>query len=82
MLKKPIAMLLEEIPASPERGEPAHQHMDFLYLARPIDESQTVILERSEGRELRWFTRGEIEKLDETSEIFSNVKEYILEMQK
>lgn len=79
MLTKPIAMLLEEIPASPERGEPAHQHMDFLYLARVIDESQTVILEQSEGRELRWFTRGEIEKLDESTEIFSNVKAYILE---
>lgn len=80
MLTKPIAMLLEEIPACPERGEPAHQHMDFLYLARPIDESQTVILEESEGRELRWFTREEIEKLDEATEIFSNVKEYILEV--
>jgi hypothetical protein len=53
--------------------------MDFLYIARVIDESQTVILEQSEGRELRWFTRGEIERLDESTEIFSNVKEYILE---
>ena len=79
MLKKPIAMLLEEIPACPERGEPAHQHMDFLYRARPIDEMQVVVLEESEGRELRWFTRDEIEKLDEAKEIFSNVKEYILE---
>lgn len=78
MLKKPIAMLLEEIPESKERGEPKHQHMDFLFLARPIDESQVPILDQSEGREMRWFTRKEIEVLDEKTEIFANVKRYIL----
>ncbi len=78
MLKKPIAMLLEEIPACPERNEPAHQHMDFLFLARPLDASQVAVLDHSEGREMRWFVRKDIEKLDEQSEIFSNVKKYIL----
>ncbi len=78
MLKKPIAMLLENIPASEERNEPAHQHMDFLYLARPLDESQVLLLAESEGSEMRWFTHEDIEKLDETSEIFANVKQYIL----
>jgi 8-oxo-dGTP pyrophosphatase MutT (NUDIX family) len=78
MLKKPIAILLEEIPASPERGESAHQHMDFLFLARPVDSSQTAVLDHTEGREMRWFSRKEIEELDETQEIFSNVKAYIL----
>ena len=78
MLKKPIAMLLEEIPESKERGEPAHQHMDFLFLARPIDESQVPVLDKSEGREMRWFTKKEIEALDERTEIFGNVKRYIV----
>ena len=78
MLKKPIAMLLEEIPACPKRNEPAHQHMDFLFLARPIDPSQDAILDHSEGSEMRWFTHEEIEALDEHTEIFSNVKSYIL----
>ncbi len=86
MLKKPIALLLEEIPASKEpfegapgrRGEPAHQHMDFLYVARPIREEQTLTLAEEEGRELRWFTRKEVEALHEDTEIFSNVKRYIL----
>lgn len=78
MLKKPIAMLLEEIPACPERSEPAHQHMDFLFLARPTDPSQSTVLDRSEGSEMRWFTREEIEALDEHTEIFSNVKAYAL----
>lgn len=78
MLKKPIAMLLEEIPAYPPRNDPAHQHMDFLFLARPVDESQVMTLNKDEGHEMRWFTKKDIEALDATKEIFRNVKEYIL----
>ena len=78
MLKKPIALLLENIPASQERNEPAHQHMDFLYLARPLDETQLLTLAEDEAHELKWFTREDIEALDERTEIFSNVKAYIL----
>ncbi|TSC58148.1 MAG: (di)nucleoside polyphosphate hydrolase [Candidatus Peregrinibacteria bacterium Greene0416_62] len=78
MLKKPIAMLLEEIPAYPLRNEPAHQHMDFLFLARPLDASQTATLNHDEGREMRWFIKKEVEALDEQTEIFANVKRYIL----
>ncbi|TSC58796.1 MAG: (di)nucleoside polyphosphate hydrolase [Candidatus Peregrinibacteria bacterium Greene0416_19] len=78
MLKKPIAFLLENIPASEQRDEPAHQHMDFLYLARPIDEDQILTLDESEGGELRWFTKEQIQALDEGTAIFSNVKAYIL----
>ncbi len=78
MLKKPIAFLLENIPESKERDEPAHEHMDFLYIARPLDESQAMTLLETEGRELKWFTMEEIERLDEQIEIFSNVKAYIL----
>lgn len=80
MLTKPIAMLLENIPASSERNEPAHQHMDFLFLARPIDESQLLTLADEEGHSLRWFTRSEVEQLDEATDIFSNVKAYILQV--
>ncbi len=78
MLKKPIALLLENIPTSEERGEPAHQHMDFLYVARPLDESQPVTLAEEEGHAIQWFSRAEIERLDEQTEIFANVKAYIL----
>lgn len=77
MLKKPIAMLLENIPACPERNEAAHEHMDFLYIARPLNEDQAEeITEESDG--MRWFTKEEIRKLNTTTEIFSNVQEYIL----
>lgn len=78
VLQKPFAFLLENIPECPERDEPAHQHMDFIYVARPKDEGQEIRLEEQEGREIRWFTRSEIEALDEDTEIFSNVKAYIL----
>lgn len=78
MLKKPIALLLEQIPASPERSEPAHQHMDFVYLARPLDEAQVLCLQKEEGDRLCWFTAEEIAALDPATEIFANVKRYIL----
>ena len=78
MLKNPIGLLLENIPASAERNEPAHQHIDFLYIARPTDESQVATLAEREGHEMRWFTREEIEGLNEETEIFGNVKKYIL----
>jgi len=78
MLKKPIAFLLENIPESLERNEPAHEHMDFLYLARPLDENATMEHAEDESDGMRWFTKHEIEALDEKTEIFSNVKGYIL----
>ncbi len=78
MLKKPLALLLEEIPASKERNEPAHQHMDFLYLARPLDETQVLRMAEAEASDMRWFTRDEVAALDDTREIFSNVKTYVL----
>ena len=78
MLTKPIAMLLENIPACPERDEPEHQHMDFLFLARPLDDEQELVLAEEEGEEMRWFTRSEIESLNQSTEIFANVKAYIL----
>lgn len=77
MLLKPIAMLLEEIPASPERGEPAHQHMDFLFIAKPLDETQAVRIAEEESDHMRWFDLKEVEALDSGTEIFSNVKAYI-----
>lgn len=80
MLKKPIAMLLENIPESKERGEPAHQHMDFLFLARLLNEQQDLDHSNEESAAMRWFTKEEIQALDETSEIFGNVKAYILQI--
>ena len=78
LLKKPFTFLLENIPPCPERGELFHQHMDFVYLARPINEQQILTLAHDEGTELRWFTMEEVEELDEKTDIFANVKRYTL----
>ena len=77
MLVKPFAMLLEEIPASPVYSEPAHQHMDFLFVARPVDGPQILKLSEEEGTELRWFTREDIAALPDDA-LFANVRRYIL----
>jgi len=80
MLARPYALLLEEIPQSAERNEPAHQHMDFLYVVRPLDESQALQLQEEEGHELKWFTRAEIDALHNDTEIYANVKRYLLQL--
>jgi ADP-ribose pyrophosphatase YjhB (NUDIX family) len=79
MLIKPIAMLMENIPESKERNEPAHQHMDFLFIARPTNEDKAQEMSPTESDGMRWFTKEDIEKLDEQTEIFSNVKTYIVQ---
>lgn len=76
MLKKPFAMLLENIPESIERGEPAHEHMDFLFLARPLDEAQALVRAEQEADHLRWFTVEEVNALG-GDEIFHNVRSYV-----
>lgn len=77
ILKKPIAFLLETIEARPDHNEPAHEHMDFVYLARPMDENQPLQLMESEGEELRWFTATEVQALPPES-VFANVRAFIL----
>lgn len=77
MLKKPVTMLLENIPARAERNEPAHQHMDLVFLARPLDESQVLMLAKEEGDAIRWFTAEEVAALNAETEIFANVQAYI-----
>lgn len=77
MLKKPVAFLLETIEARPAHNEPAHEHMDFAYLARPVDESQILKLEEKEGEEVRWFTAGEVRELPD-DQVFANVRNFVM----
>ncbi len=78
MLKKPIAFLLETIEERPAHHEPAHEHMDFVYLAKPIDETQMLMLQESEGEEVRWFTRNDVENIPQNM-IYANVSSLILQ---
>jgi 8-oxo-dGTP pyrophosphatase MutT (NUDIX family) len=66
-LPRPFLCLLEEIP--PYGDEPAHQHIDMVYLARPIGGSITHNAEETE--DIRWFRREEIAELTPEVEIFN-----------
>lgn len=76
ILKKPFAFLLETIEARPAHNEPAHEHMDFVYLARPIDEDQVLTLEENEGEDLRWFTKEDINGIA-PEKMYVNVRQFL-----
>lgn len=72
-IERPYLCLLEEIP---EHGQhPAHQHIDFIYLAKPNGGTQT--LNHIETHDIRWFALEDIEKLKSDDEIFEETKETI-----
>lgn len=52
---RPFHCLLENIPA--HKDKPAHQHMDFIYLARPL-------ALRADLGKFQWFTYEQTEELD------------------
>ncbi len=52
--------------------------MDFLFLARPLNENQDLDHTNEESEDMRWFTKSEIEALNTETEIFGNVKAYVL----
>jgi len=57
--ERPFLCLLENIPQY--RNTPPHQHIDFVYIARPVGGK----LETEENHPLQWFTLDEIDTLDE-----------------
>lgn len=64
----PCFSFLYEIP--PYKNQPAHQHIDLIFLAKPVGPSGT----EPEG-ECRWFSLEEIEKFKIGEEIFSEIVE-------
>ena len=70
---RPYLCLLEEIPARP--SEPAHQHMDMVYLGK----IKGGIMAQNEGetKGLRWFSLEEIESLETDVEIFDETKQLL-----
>lgn len=70
---RPYLCLLEEIPEY--RGIPAHQHMDFVYAAKPKFTHATI--RTDEAHPIKWFTLGEVENLSSEIEIFEETKETI-----
>lgn len=70
---RPYMCLLEEIPERP--GQPAHQHMDFIYLAKLQGGTQNA--NRDEVEEVRWFSLEDVEELISENDIFEETKQTI-----
>src|SRR5262245_26011181 len=70
---RPYMCLLEEIPARPE--QPAHQHVDFIYVGRPIGGQLNHNATETGG--LRWFTLEEVEAMESDMDIFEETKQVI-----
>lgn len=62
--ERPFLCLLENIPAY--KDKPAHQHMDFIYLARPVGSVENL-------NGFRWFSYEELQGLD----LFPDVAEVL-----
>lgn len=67
---RPYLCLLEEIPE--HQGVPAHQHIDFCYIARPIGGQLKENKTETDG--IRWFSEEKIDKLQEEHDIFLETK--------
>jgi 8-oxo-dGTP pyrophosphatase MutT (NUDIX family) len=71
--ERPYLCLLEEIPARPD--QPAHQHIDMVYLARPMGGRPDFNGDEVDG--MRWFTLEEIEALESDVAIFEETKQVL-----
>src|SRR5579872_372698 len=64
--ERPFLCLLENIP--PHKDKPAHQHMDFVYLARPLSDVSQMDL-----KDFRWFAWNDLKEID--CELFPDVRQ-------
>lgn len=71
--ERPFLCLLENIPA--HKDQPAHQHIDFIYLAEPI--GGALDPEAVANHFLRWFTLDEVLSLPPDRSIFAETQETI-----
>jgi 8-oxo-dGTP pyrophosphatase MutT (NUDIX family) len=71
--ERPWLCLLENIPA--HQFQPPHQHMDFIYLGRPI--SGSISEHHYAQHPIRWFTRDEVILLEPDQEIFVETQQIL-----
>jgi len=71
--ERPYLCLLEEIPAF--GNQPAHQHVDFIYIARSVGGDIKQNPEETSG--IKWFTLEEIQALKPDEEIFVETQQSI-----
>jgi 8-oxo-dGTP pyrophosphatase MutT (NUDIX family) len=65
-IERPYLCLLENIPSTP--SEPAHQHIDFIFVGTPIGGIEMENIE--EITKMKWFTLEEVENLRIGVDIF------------
>lgn len=65
-IERPYLCLLEEVPA--HGTEPQHQHIDFIYIARPVGGEEKENVRESGG--LKWYTKEEVLALQPDTDIF------------
>lgn len=70
---RPYLCLLQEVPHHKET--PAHQHMDFVFVARPKGGDERENPTESDG--LRWFSLNDIDGLVPEVDIFADVQETV-----
>lgn len=68
--ERPWMCLLEEIP--PHKETPAHQHIDMIYLAKPVGKTTPISPDP-----IRWFSPEEVRILESDVEIFAETQEVI-----
>lgn len=72
-IERPYMCLLEEIPE--HNGTPAHQHIDMIYVAKPI--GGDVKENERETSGIRWFSLSQVEQLKPDEDIFVETVEVI-----
>lgn len=64
--ERPYLCLIEEIPT--HKDVPAHQHLDFVYVARP--NGGKIQHNSAETHDIRWFSWEELQALTPDQDIF------------
>jgi 8-oxo-dGTP pyrophosphatase MutT (NUDIX family) len=72
-IERPFLCLLEDIPAYGD--QPAHQHIDFIFLARP--KGGSLQHNEKETESIQWFTFEEIAALQPDDKIFAETQQTI-----
>lgn len=72
-IERPYMCLLEEIPAY--KDVPAHQHIDFVFLAKPNGGQELENLIETGG--LKWYTLEEVEQMQPDVDMFKETQEAI-----
>lgn len=72
-IERPYLCLLQEIPEY--KGVPAHQHIDMVFISRPVNGRLLENPQETDG--IRWFSWEEVSALKSDNDIFTETKSVI-----